>query len=757
MADLTSAGRVQSRDQIRDNRQRKGLCGTCQNDDPVQCYSIKKRIGGIFKERIPLTEEGKVYNGVCLACNPHLDPRTRAQLMDPLTSNVEFERDARDSREDHRRQSGENAQQGNELPHTASMLNNIVRRPTRQANFQLSKSLPLDVGRQHRLPRFADDPRMQQQEQQHQDQDNAYEIERRNWRIPKPHTEAGHTDQDANLGNVSASSQFSKKNDSPYGHHHRTQQSYGQKTEEQAPEYNVKFPTYSPQYSQSQPSGREMNSNDGVHQNIPSAQDSEQNRSAYEHRQREDMGAPFFLNRGNFSNSNLQDDVQSDSHHPRGSNRYPSAYDHRRGEEMEDRKLPSVPDFSRRGNLSNLNLENNVRSDSHHPRDSDRNHSGHERWGGDEIEDRRLPSDPNSANRIDTSSSSVEGDAHQDNLTRLIATYLSQNTGVRKFVPCSSGIVFPYSELQLDDIEDVESVLTLDTHFREMGSVATMGTRKKAASQRTLGAIDESSSSSSSGKRSMISHQIHEPAIPHAAAVPAQDMESYLNNATPDLKNLSEFVEMCNTTGLDEEAINALKMALIHDNGTTRSKDLAIFCLTKLLVLARKSDDNKRMMIVDDIDGAGAYSAFDAIIEAAQIYRESAEIQQEVCAVLWSLSIKYQKHIAQNGGCNAILDAMTVHMADYTLQDTALGALNVISLDSVGQWTLSSRGGMAIVTQVMQTHVYYPAILSRGCVILGKLTVDEVGQYTTVGEKEVDVIIKGMLAHPNSLEVQEAA
>jgi hypothetical protein len=38
---------------------------------------------------------------------------------------------------------------------------------------------------------------------------------------------------------------------------------------------------------------------------------------------------------------------------------------------------------------------------------------------------------------------------------------------------------------------------------------------------------------------------------------------------------------------------------------------------------------------------------------------------------------------------------------------------------------------------------------------LGKLTVDEVG--TTVGEKEVDVIIKGMLAHPNSLEVQEAA
>ena len=335
-----------------------------------------------------------------------------------------------------------------------------------------------------------------------------------------------------------------------------------------------------------------------------------------------------------------------------------------------------------------------------------------------------------------------------DNLQRAINEYLARNPHLPiRFIPNDRGVVPPNFELHLQDMQDDWSELT--------PSVVSAGRRLNDDGRPGLCPINESSSSSSISRPSLISHQISEPDIPRAAAVPAQDMGSYLNNATPNLKNISEFVEMCNNTGLDEEAIHALKMALIHDNGTTKSKDLAIFCLTKLLVLARKSDDNKRMMIVDDIDGAGTYSAFDAIIEAAQIYRGSAEIQQEVCAVLWSLSIKYQKHIAQNGGCNAILDAMAIHMADYTLQDIALGALKVISLDSVGQWTLSSRGGMAIVTQVMQTHVYYPAIQSRGCVILGKLTVDEVG--TTVGEKEVDVIIKGMLAHPNSLEVQEAA
>jgi hypothetical protein len=290
-----------------------------------------------------------------------------------------------------------------------------------------------------------------------------------------------------------------------------------------------------------------------------------------------------------------------------------------------------------------------------------------------------------------------------DNLQRAINEYLARNPHVpRRFIPNDRGVVPPNFELHLQDMQDDWSELT--------PSVVSAGRRLNDDGRPGLCPINESSSSSSISRPSLISHQISEPDIPRAVAVPAQDMGSYLNNATPNLTEVREFVEMCNNAGNDEEAINALKMALIHDNGTTKSKDLAIFCLTKLLVLARKSDDNKRMMIVDDIDGAGAYSAFDAIIEAAQIYRGSAEIQQEVCAVLWSLSIKYQKHIAQNGGCNAILDAMAIHMADYTLQDIALGALKVISLDSVGQWTLSSRSGMAIVTQVMQTHVYYPAI-----------------------------------------------
>jgi hypothetical protein len=338
-----------------------------------------------------------------------------------------------------------------------------------------------------------------------------------------------------------------------------------------------------------------------------------------------------------------------------------------------------------------------------------------------------------------------------DNLQRAINEYLARNPHVpRRFIPNDRGVVPPNFELHLQDMQDDWSELT--------PSVVSAGRRLNDDGRPGLCPINESSSSSSISRPSLISHQISEPDIPRAAAVPAQDMGSCLNIDAPNLTEVREIVEGCNRTGNDEFAIHALKRALIDDNGTTRSEDLATFCLTKLLVLARKSDDNKRMVICGDVDGAEAISAFDAIIEAAQIYPRSAKIQQDVCAVLWSLSIKYQKHIAQNGGCNAILNAMTIHVELDALQVNALEALKVISFDGVGKSTLLSQGGMTIVSDVMRAHTYDPVMQSVGCVILGNLAVDEASQSAIpVSGNEVEVIINGMIAHEHSLNVQEAA
>jgi hypothetical protein len=284
--------------------------------------------------------------------------------------------------------------------------------------------------------------------------------------------------------------------------------------------------------------------------------------------------------------------------------------------------------------------------------------------------------------------------------------------------------------------------------------------------------IDKTSSSWLSSQQSTVTgHQIREHDTRHFVGVPTQGMESYLNGAAPNLEAVREFVEeMCNTVGCDKEAIDALKMALIHNNYKPKSQDiadstsidLAHYCLTKLLILARESDENKKMMLFDGIDGIDVspprVSAFDAIIEAAQIYPRSTKIQQEVCGLLWSLSTKIQEHVALDSGCKTILDAMAMHPEVDTLQVKGLGALKILSYLSVGKSTLRSQGGILVVADAMLKHTCNPAIQSKGCVILGNLAVDESSQPAApVSEKVVDAVLKGILQHPRSIEVHKAA
>jgi hypothetical protein len=367
--------------------------------------------------------------------------------------------------------------------------------------------------------------------------------------------------------------------------------------------------------------------------------------------------------------------------------------------------------------------------------------------------DIKLPSVPD-LEKKELLNSSLEDDEQLERHHSHIAMYFAKNSQ-DELISSNAGTSFSNAKHHLEDwLQDDPSVLTQDMIFRDMGSVTTAGAKKTADRRSRVGGINDTKRSSSiSRQSSMMIHRTSEPDIPHAAAAPAQDMEIYMKSTSPNLMAVREFVEMCNTAGLDEEAIDVLKTALIHDNATSTSKDLTLYCLTKLLVLAGKSYDNKRMIMF-----APGISAFDAIIEAAQIYQVSAEIQHMVCAALWSLSTKYEKHVTQNGGCKAILCAMRNHVEVVKLQVMALGALTVLSFDSVGRWTLLSRGGLSIVADVMQTHVHNPTIQSRGCVILGNLTVDEERlSAAPVSENVVDAIIKGMLAHPSSLEIHEAA
>ena len=71
--------------------------------------------------------------------------------------------------------------------------------------------------------------------------------------------------------------------------------------------------------------------------------------------------------------------------------------------------------------------------------------------------------------------------------------------------------------------------------------------------------------------------------------------ESYLESS-PDLASLKQTLNNCD----DELAIIVLTQALMQDNSNAISFDVPSFCLNALWVLARKSDENKTKIILDD-------------------------------------------------------------------------------------------------------------------------------------------------------------
>jgi len=212
-------------------------------------------------------------------------------------------------------------------------------------------------------------------------------------------------------------------------------------------------------------------------------------------------------------------------------------------------------------------------------------------------------------------------------------------------------------------------------------------------------------------------------------------------------------VSTCMLADNDVNAIEIVSEMLILDNDINRSEKLAMFCMTTLWILARKSDANKHKIIFEG-------RTLEAIVEAMTFHREtSLDIQTRACGLLWSLAVNanHRKHIAQLGGCDGILNAMLSHKEVDCLQAMALGALKVISLDAVGQSTLILKGTGSIVADSMDRHPNNATIQSEGCAILCNLARNVDQSVRLVSEREIEAVINAILSNPNSSGVIEGA
>ncbi|EJK77974.1 hypothetical protein THAOC_00154 [Thalassiosira oceanica] len=292
--------------------------------------------------------------------------------------------------------------------------------------------------------------------------------------------------------------------------------------------------------------------------------------------------------------------------------------------------------------------------------------------------------------------------------------------------------------------DDDISVLTPMTAWGDEMTVSSKSVRQQPQNP-PMSAISEARPSSTSGGASITSHEIKEP------QPQSEDQLTYLSS---DMSALREVVDVFLSTEEVEEAIGCLTQALITDNAHSKDVNLAWFCLTKLLDLARESDVKKKAIIFVPY-------TLDAIIEAMKLYNElSCEIERTGCGLLWSLGMMVDNRplITQKGGIEAILNAQLCHMEDLQLQIMAMGALKVLTFDSKAKDVMRRKYGTDVVADIMNEHTFDATIQVDGCVIIGNCAVDDGVNYThEVSEREIEAVLAGMVAHEGLLVVAEAA
>jgi len=649
---------------------RHGFCETCRVD-PVRCFTIKRRFGGIIHERIPLTIEHKVHNGVCLQCHPDQDPiprhgsirRHNRNLFHPPRHEPSPSENSISRTERVPRSLRQDAREVDQWARTNSIPS--VEGGNRRRSLMARQGARRDLGRSRDMSQSAP---VDSNYVPDDDMDFDYEYDNKN---------------------------STRKN--IFGEVIRRKSS-------------KKYPNHA---------NGILHDDDGEYAG----------------------GNCFPSRRSNHHDNNFSQRLEEKQPSPpaRGGRRDspPRAAPERSDQQAINTlsaRFAHLPHFAR--NDKGVNPYTNYGANGD---DEDEEEHGQ---GAEPV---------------------LSPDQPMDELARIIAQACAKTPDlVRTFVLPANGLnMLPNSVLNVPVMDDDEiSLVTMETALRgDDCTVISTSVRKFRTD--SMPAINEESNDDaepdgsdrntearreSNDQKTVASHLIREPS-------PPSESENEIESDAMDISTLREIVSDFSKADYDAGAIEVVSQALIQDNSTNRSVDLALFCLTTLWVLARKSDTNKRKMIFED-------RTFDAILEVMHLYAEvSSEIQTRACGVLWSLAMdpNDRKHVAQLGGCDGILNAMLVHMEVESLHVMALGALKVISLDAEGQSMLRRKEAASIVADSMASHPTNATVQSEGCAILCNLA-REANQFVhPVSAREIEVVINAILSNPNSSDVVEGA
>jgi hypothetical protein len=215
------------------------------------------------------------------------------------------------------------------------------------------------------------------------------------------------------------------------------------------------------------------------------------------------------------------------------------------------------------------------------------------------------------------------------------------------------------------------------------------------------------------------------------------------------IANLSSHPSSMKRKIMDDGGGNALTIAMVMHSPSSELQEKA---LRGLRNLSANCDENK--VEITNIGG------IDATIAALQIHRDAVGVQE---AGAWTLSNLAGipgscALIGECGGVDVLVRAMWVHADAVGVLEWCCRALFTLALQEKNSRLIVDVGGIAAIINAMQAHVDNSAVVQEmGCALLTNLAIDQTCKIRIVEEEGLDAIVLAMVLYSHQVEVQQHA
>ena len=229
-------------------------------------------------------------------------------------------------------------------------------------------------------------------------------------------------------------------------------------------------------------------------------------------------------------------------------------------------------------------------------------------------------------------------------------------------------------------------------------------------------------------------------------ALPDDEEDQVITRKTPEDPVDHEKLDEINALLKDVAAAGSMEFLTELLVNTMRSyqdvMEIQELCLSYIWDLCKFNDANKSAIMSAGLP--------EDIIKAMKLFKQSVKVQECACGALWSLSVNQFNRIelVRIGAVERIFRALEMHLKMEAFVEVAFGALRTLSPDPEVRVSIGQLLGAHRVCRAMGLHRQSTSIQRDGCAFLSNVAVDMENQVVSIVTfEELEAVVRAMGDH----------